>query len=69
MNQSQKQQGDVLLKKIDSLPDARYLKMLNPSIGVWHVEGVQGNTVDEAINFRAGRVISASESWSPAVLS
>ncbi len=33
-----------------------YLKMLNPSIGVWHVEGVAPavRTVQEALNFRNG---------------
>jgi len=33
-----------------------YLKMLNPSIGVWHVEGVHPNcrTVEDALNFRNG---------------
>jgi hypothetical protein len=38
----------------DSVPDARYLRMLNPSIGCWHLEGVDPrcNTIDEALNFR-----------------
>lgn len=33
-----------------------YLKMLNPSVGVWHVEGVHPNcrTVQEALNWRNG---------------
>ena len=33
-----------------------YLKMLNPSIGTWHVEGVPNEmrTVQEALNFRNG---------------
>ena len=33
---------------------ARYLKMVNPSIGVYHLEGVQGKpkTVDEALHLR-----------------
>jgi len=33
-----------------------YLKMLNPSIGTWHVEGVPNeiNTVQEALNWRNG---------------
>ena len=38
----------------DEQPDCRYLKMLNPSIGVWHVEGVspECRTVADALNFR-----------------
>jgi hypothetical protein len=33
-----------------------YLKMKNPSIGVYHIEGVQPGckTVDDALNFRNG---------------
>jgi hypothetical protein len=33
-----------------------YLKMLNPSIGTWHVEAVgkECNTVTKALNFRNG---------------
>jgi len=36
--------------------DRKYLKMMNPSIGIWHVEGVPPscNTVDDALNFRNG---------------
>ena len=49
----------------DEVPDARYLKMLNPSVGIWHVEGVEGNTVEQAINWRAGNI---KEKWEPAVL-
>ena len=30
----------------------RYLKMKNPSTGTYHVEGVQGDTVRDAIHFR-----------------
>jgi len=37
------------------------------AIGIFG-EGVEGNTVQEAINFRAGRVISAKENWEPAKL-
>ncbi|MDE2097633.1 MAG: hypothetical protein KGL39_10330 [Patescibacteria group bacterium] len=34
--------------------DARYLKMLNPSIGVWHLEGVapECDTVEKSLNWR-----------------
>ena len=46
----------------DETPHARYLKMKNPSINTWHVEGVEGNTVDEAIDWRAGK------NWAPAVM-
>lgn len=63
--------GDYELLSVrlsDEVPDARYLKMLNPSIGVWHVEGCEGNTVQEAINFRAGSLISKGENWEPLVL-
>ena len=50
--------GDYELLVLD-LGDGRkrpYLKMRNPSIGVWHVEGVAPNvkTVQEALNFRNG---------------
>jgi len=52
------QQGDYALLMLD-LGDGRkrpYLKMRNPSIGVWHVEGVDPRvrTVQEALNFRNG---------------
>jgi hypothetical protein len=41
-----------------------YLKMLNPSIGVWHLEGVDNacRTVQHAINWRAGNM---DEDWTP----
>jgi hypothetical protein len=61
-------QGDYELLSVrlsDDVPDARYLKMKNPSIATWHVEGVEGNTVQEAINWRAGNV---KENWEPCVL-
>jgi hypothetical protein len=51
-------QGDYELLLLD-LKDGRkreYLKMKNPSIGVWHVEGVPPGTktVKEALTFRNG---------------
>ena len=51
-------QGTYELLVLD-LGDGRtrpYLKMLNPSIGVWHVEGVHPScdTVRKALNFRVG---------------
>ena len=50
--------GDYELMLLD-LGDNRerpYLKMRNPSIGVYHIEGVAPNikTVDEALNWRNG---------------
>ena len=55
---SMDKQGTYELLVLD-LGDGRkrpYLKMLNPSIGVWHVEGVAPNTktVQQALNFRNG---------------
>ena len=60
--QSINKQGTYELLVLD-LGDGRkrpYLKMLNPSIGVWHVEGVAPNvkTVQEALNFRNGLTAS-----------
>lgn len=42
------------VKLSEQVQDARYLRMRNPSIGIWHLEGVEGNTVQEAVNWRAG---------------
>ena len=44
-----------------------HLKMLNPSIGVYHIEGVAPHikTVQQAINWRAG---DEKVDWSPEVL-
>jgi len=38
----------------DEVTDARYLRMLNPSVGVWHLEGVHPNckTITESLNWR-----------------
>jgi hypothetical protein len=63
-------QGDYELLLLD-LQDGRqrpYLKMLNPSIGVWHVEGVHPDcqTVQQAINWRVfGNV---QQMWAPTQL-
>jgi hypothetical protein len=48
--------------------DARYLKMLNPSIGVWHLEGVDPKckTVQAALNWRAS--CAKNEEWKPEIL-
>jgi hypothetical protein len=49
--------GDYELLAIDlssELPQRRFLKMLNPSLGIWHVEGVpqECETVQHALNSR-----------------
>ena len=64
-------QGDYTLLRVDfpgMVDDTRFLKMLNPSIGVWHMEGVERtcNTVQEAINWRAG--VFGNVEWKPAQL-
>lgn len=48
--------------------DRRYLKMRNPSIGVWHLEGVSQRcrTVQQARNWRRYRNIQ--KEWKPEVL-
>ena len=52
------------IKLSDNIPDARFLKMLNPSIGVYHIEGVgpECQTVQQAINWRAGDI---NTDWVP----
>jgi len=62
--------GDYQLLSVNlgnGVADARYLKMLNPSIGIWHLEGVHPDcgTVQHAINWRAGNI---NEDWKPEVL-
>jgi len=64
--------GDYSVLSIDFpdlVRDARYLKMLNPSIGVWHLEGIERecNTVQQALNWRAGKLAN-SHDWQPAQL-
>lgn len=46
---------------------APHLLMKNPSIGVWHLEGVgqECKTVSDAINWRAGNI---KQEWNPALL-
>lgn len=64
--------GDYELLSVflsDEVPDARYLKMKNPSIGVYHVEGVEGNTVQDALDFRAARILTKGIRWEPSKLS
>jgi hypothetical protein len=65
--------NDYALLSVELTPeirDARFLKMLNPSIGVWHVEGVapECETVQHALNYRAGLPLADKAGWSPAVL-
>lgn len=62
-------EGDYELVSLN-LPDKRarpFLKMKNPSIGVYHIEGVPPHikTVQQAINWRAG---DEEVKWSPSVL-
>jgi hypothetical protein len=51
----------------DDLKDCRYLKMLNPSIGCFHLEGVSRDcsTVQDALNWRAGDI---KKTWQPCEL-
>ena len=70
-HESLDKKGDYELLKIDFpglAQDTRYLKMLNPSIGVWHLEGVERdcNSVQEAINWRAG--VFGKVEWNPSQL-
>ena len=70
-HESLDKKGDYELLKIDFpglAQDTRYLKMLNPSIGIWHLEGVERtcNSVQEAINWRAGAF--GDVQWNPAQL-
>jgi len=63
-------EGDYSVLEVD-LGDQvgawRYLKMLNPSLGVWHMEcvGRDCSTVRDAINFRASRLKSLKKDWKP----
>ena len=64
--------GDYELVSIDLGMERRSvgLKMKNPSIGVWHLEFVPftTKTVQEAINFRAGRLKHHKGNWNPSIL-
>ena len=65
-------QGDYELLAIDLTPalvGCKFLKMVNPSIGTYHIEGVDPScdTVVKAINWRRYGGDS-SQSWSPQVL-
>lgn len=64
--------GDYELLKVplsSDIPDARFLKMKNPSMpGVYHIEGVHPTcqTIQQAINWRASG--DPQEPWHPTVL-
>jgi hypothetical protein len=47
----------------DEVKDARYLKMTNPSIGVFHLEGVapEISTIDAALNWRNQNMFTDAE--------
>ncbi len=63
-------QGDYELLQLPNISGMSiiptYLKMKNPSIGVWHVEGVppEVKTVQQALNRRAGKLLKAGD-WKP----
>lgn len=63
-------QGDYEVIMVDlggRIGEWPYLKMLNPSVGVWHLECIDSRctTVQEAINFRASRLRSLHGDWKP----
>jgi hypothetical protein len=49
------------------IPDSRWLKMINPSVGCFHVEAVapECKTVQQAVNWRAGNI---KVDWAPEIL-
>ena len=56
-HKSLEQRGTYELLSIrlsDEIPDARYLRMVNPSVGVFHLEAVDPscNTITESLNWR-----------------
>ena len=59
---------ELLSIELLGIKGAKFLKMLNPSMGVWHVEGVHPScqTVEHAINWRATGNIN--KSWNPHTL-
>ena len=66
------EKGDYQLVSIDLGMEKRSvgLKMKNPSIGVWHLEFVPfaTRTVQDAINFRKGRLQHHHGDWNPSIL-
>jgi hypothetical protein len=67
--------GDYALLSVElseELKNAKYLKMKNPSIGTWHVEGVHEDcaTVQDALNYRRyGDGFKNKQNWKPEVMS
>lgn len=62
---------ELLRSPFENFAHAKFLKMKNPSIaGVWHVEGIHPSveTVQQAINFRAGLEIKDAKGWHPTSL-
>ena len=57
----------LLIDLGDEVGNWPYLKMLNPSIGCWHLECVsqECTTIQEAINFRASKLKSLKGNWKP----
>ena len=65
--------GEYTLYSVDLSEDVKnekYLKMLNPSIGVWHLEAVEPSVKNcqEALNFRAREVRKDGQDWNPEVV-
>jgi hypothetical protein len=56
------------IKLSNEVSDTRYLRMQNPSVNCWHLEGCEGNSVQEALNWRAKNLIKNGENWNPSVL-
>lgn len=58
---------ELISLRLNGTRERPFLKMKNPSIGVWHVEGVAPHikTVQQALNWRSG---NEQEDWKPEVL-
>ncbi len=59
-NKRMEKRGDYELLSVDlgnGVTDARFLKMVNPSVGCFHLEGVEPgiSTVEQALNWRNGQ--------------
>lgn len=63
--------GDYELLQVESPIEKgavrRYLKMVNPSVGGFHIEAVPPRTatVQAALNYRAGSLLKPGENWEP----
>ena len=53
-----------------NLRNCKYLKMVNPSLQIYHLEGVapECQNVQQAINFRAAQLLDKNENWIPAII-